>query len=205
MAMHYEHFEQPLEGIFRDGIPAPVLRAFAPLLQAVPNVNRATMASSKCWWWKGNPVKCVDEDVNLVSAYMQTCEGSFRLCPQQSATLLKCHQTEPAKAMWWCREEEWEWRTCLTDKTGIKFWPYSNAPRGAPWSNGGQTEDFHLEDRTHFIEGSTDWMQRQHLATMRAKQLEEQATRKTWNDEKMFAVESTEITVRPPSLSPHVV
>ncbi|RNF25790.1 uncharacterized protein Tco025E_02001 [Trypanosoma conorhini] len=178
-----DQFKQPLEGIFRDGIPAPVLRAFAPLYQALPSLQDAVTSSRNCYYWRANPLKCVEEDVQTVTSFMQASEASFRLCPQQSATLLKCHMTEPARALFFCRDEEWEWRTCLMDQTGIRFWPYANAPVGAPWSNGGQTEDFHLEDR-FFYENFSWWRRKAAMLAVRRRELEVQAQRKYWLDEK---------------------
>lgn len=174
-----EEYEKPLEGIFRDGIPAPVLRAFAPLYQALNSLQDKINDSRDCYYWRANPVKCLDEDVTTVTGFMQASEASFRLCPQQSATLLKCHMTEPARAVYFCRDEEWDWRTCLMDQTGIRFWPYANAPSGAPWSNGGQTEDFHLEDR-FFFENFAWWRRRAAMMALRERELIMLSERKHW-------------------------
>lgn len=174
-----EQFEQPLEGIFRDGVPNCVLRAFAPLYQALANISEASQASRDCYFWRGNPLKCVDEDIRTVTAFMQASEGAFRLCPQQSASLLKCHQTEPCRAMFFCRDEEWEWRTCLMEKAGVRFWPYANKPNRAKFSNGGQTENFHLEDR-HFFTYFSFWQRKEILASMRARELETIQQRRNW-------------------------
>ncbi|KAH9589424.1 hypothetical protein LSM04_008830 [Trypanosoma melophagium] len=193
-----DQFKQPLEGIFRDGIPAPVLRAFAPLYQALPSLQEAVSASRDCYYWRANPLKCVDEDVQTVTAFMQASEASFRMCPQQSATLLKCHMTEPAKALFFCRDEEWEWRTCLMDQTGIRFWPYANAPVGAPWSNGGQTEDFHLEDR-FFYENFSWWRRKAAMLAVRQRELEVQAQRKHWlNEQNQSSGEGSKQSLMPP-------
>ncbi|RNF11253.1 hypothetical protein TraAM80_01041 [Trypanosoma rangeli] len=94
-----DQFKQALEGIFRDSIPAPVLRAFAPLYQALLSLQDAVTSSRNCYYWRANPLKCVEEDVQTVTSFMQASEASSRLCPQQSATLLKCHMTEPARAL----------------------------------------------------------------------------------------------------------
>lgn len=177
-----ENFEQPLEGIFRDGIPAPVLRALAPLYQAIPSLQQKVAESRNCYYWRPNILKCVDEDVATVTAFMQASEASFRLCPQQSATLLKCHMTEPARAIYFCRDEEWEWRSCLMDQTGVRFWPYANAPIGAPWSNGGQTEDFHVEDRFMF-DNMGWWRRKATVLAVRRRELEIQSERKHWKDD----------------------
>ncbi|CUG91841.1 Hypothetical protein, putative [Bodo saltans] len=174
-----DQFTQPLEGIFRDGIPAPVLRALAPLYQAIPSLQKKVEEARDCYYWRANPMKCLDHDVDVVTAFMQASEASFRLCPQQSSTLLKCHLTEPAKAMYFCRDEEWEWRSCVMDKTGTRFWPYANAPVGATWSNGGQTEDFHLEDR-FFYENFSWWRRKAAMLALRHREMEVQSQRKHW-------------------------
>eukprot|EP00759_Apiculatamorpha_spiralis_P048228 PhF_6_TR43541/c0_g1_i1/m.66847 len=166
-----EHFNQPLEGLFRDGIPATVLRSLAPLYQAIPRVQEAVATSRDCYFWRSSPLKCVDEDIATVTAFMQASETSFRLCPQQSATLLKCHGTEPGHAFFFCRDEEWEWRSCLMERTGVRFYPYANAPRSSTFSNGGQTEDFHLEDR-HYYTNFAFWKRKQSLASVRERELE---------------------------------
>ncbi|KAG8348500.1 hypothetical protein ERJ75_000933900 [Trypanosoma vivax] len=199
-----DQFTRPLEGIFRDGIPAPVLRAFAPLYQALPSLQDAVSASRDCYYWRANPLKCVEEDVQTVTAFMQASEASFRLCPQQSATLLKCHMTEPARALFFCRDEEWEWRTCLMDQTGLRFWPYANAPIGAPWSNGGQTEDFHLEDR-FFYENFSWWRRKAAMLAVRRRELEVQAQRKHWVEEQRQGsggVEKQSLAPPKPTLAP---
>ncbi|CBH16461.1 uncharacterized protein TEOVI_000511200 [Trypanosoma equiperdum] len=192
-----DQFTKPLEGIFRDGIPAPVLRAFAPLYQALPSLQDAVSASRDCYYWRANPLKCVEEDVQTVTSFMQASEASFRLCPQQSATLLKCHMTEPARALFFCRDEEWEWRTCLMDQTGIRFWPYANAPIGAPWSNGGQTEDFHLEDR-FFYENFSWWRRKAAMLAVRRRELEVQTQRKHWLDEQCQKDTEGKLSLVPP-------
>jgi hypothetical protein len=174
-----DNFEQPIEGVFRDGIPGPVLRAFAPLYQALPALNMANNSSRDCYFWRANPLKCVDEDVKTVTMYVQASEASFRLCPQESASLLKCHQTEPSRALFFCRDEEWEWRTCLMDKTGVRFWPYANAPRQARWSNGGQTEDFHMEDR-HYYTNFSFWKRKAASMAMREREMEVVQHRRNW-------------------------
>lgn len=174
-----QEFEKPLEGIFRDGIPAPLLRALAPLYQALPALQTKVEHARDCYYWRANPIKCVEQDVEVVTGFMQASEASFRLCPQQSSTLLKCHMTEPAKALFFCRDEEWEWRSCLMDKTGVRFWPYANAPVGASWSNGGQTEDFHLEDR-FFYENFSWWRRKAAMLAIRHRELEVQTQRKHW-------------------------
>eukprot|EP00796_Vickermania_ingenoplastis_P013477 gene13477-9285_t len=166
-----DQFEAPLEGIFRDGIPAPVLRAFAPLYQALPSLQEKIAAARNCYYWRANPHKCSDEDVDVVSGYMKASEASFRLCPQASATLLKCHMTEPARAVFFCRDEEYEWRSCLMDSTGIRFFPYANAPVGASFSNGGQSEDFHLEDR-FLLENMSWWRRKAGVMAVRQRELE---------------------------------
>ncbi|EPY39823.1 hypothetical protein AGDE_04105 [Angomonas deanei] len=165
-----DQFEKPLEGIFRDGIPAPVLRAFAPLYQAIPSLQKKVEASRDCYYWRAMPFRCLDEDIDTTTGYMQASEASFRLCPQQSATLLKCHMTEPARAVFFCRDEEWEWRTCLMDQTGIRFFPYANTPVGASWSNGGQTEDFHLEDRFFYLD-QAGWRRQAAVMAIRQREL----------------------------------
>lgn len=200
-----EHFEQPLEGIFRDGIPAPVLRAFAPLYQAIPSLQDKVMTSRDCYYWRASPFKCLDEDVDTVTAYMQASESAFRLCPQQSATLLKCHMTEPSRAVYFCRDEEWEWRSCLMDQTGIRFWPYANAPIGAPWSNGGQTEDFHLEDRFYY-ETFSFWRRKQAMLALRRRELEIGAERKNWlkDNQDNSSLEIPKPTLAPIGISPRV-
>lgn len=177
-----EQFDAPLEGIFRDGIPAPVLRAFAPLYQAIPSLQDKVSQARNCYYWRANPHKCADEDVAVVKGFMQASEASFRLCPQASATLLKCHMTEPARAVFFCRDEEWDWRSCLMDLTGIRFFPYANAPIGAPWSNGGQTEDFHLEDR-FLLENMSWWRRKAGVLAIRERELEIQANRRKWREE----------------------
>lgn len=174
-----EAYEQPLEGIFRDGIPGAVLRAFAPLYQAIPSLQVTVNGSRDCYFWRSNPLKCVEEDVRTVSAFMQASEASFRLCPQQSASLLKCHQTEPGKAIFFCRDEEWEWRACLMDKTGVRFWPYTNAPRGARWSNGGQTEHYHVEDR-HYYSNFSMFKRKCASQAMRHREMELIKHRRNW-------------------------
>lgn len=174
-----EAFSQPLEGIFRDGIPGPILRAFAPMYQAIPALQEKANSSRDCYFWRSSPLKCVDEDVAVVTTYMQASEASFRMCPQQSANLLKCHSTEPAKALFFCRDEEWEWRSCLMDKTGIRFWPYTNAPRGARWSNGGQTEHFHIEDR-HYYANFSMWKRKVASQALKTRELEIIQHRKNW-------------------------
>lgn len=176
-----EQFDAPLEGIFRDGIPAPVLRAFAPLYQALPSLQEKVAEARNCYYWRANPHRCSDQDVDVVSAYMKASEAAFRLCPQASATLLKCHMTEPARAVFFCRDEEWDWRSCLMDLTGIRFFPYANAPVGAPWSNGGQTEDFHLEDR-FLLENMSWWRRKAGVMAVRERELEIQANRKKWRE-----------------------
>ena len=176
-----EHYEQPLEGIFRDGIPGPVLRAFAPLYQAVPRLQQAVEASRDCYFWRSNPLKCVDEDVQTVTRFMQVSEAGFRLCPQESANLLKCHATEPGKALFWCRDEEWEWRSCLMDKTGVRFFPYANAPRQARFSNGGQTEEFHLEDR-HFHTNFSFWKRKASVMAIREREMDTIRHRRYWRE-----------------------
>ena len=181
MPLKAEEFQQPLEGLFRDGIPAPVLRAFAPLYQVVPFVAQAVQNARDCYFWRANPMRCLDQDVDVVVAYSQASEASFRLCPQQSATLLKCNLTEPARATFFCRDEEWEWRSCLMDKTGIHFRPYANVPMGSGWSNGGQTEDFHVEDRVYY--SLNGMMQRKHIMNaVRERDLEIHRERKNWRD-----------------------
>ncbi|EPY33852.1 hypothetical protein STCU_01914 [Strigomonas culicis] len=129
---------------------------------------------------------------------MQASEASFRLCPQQSATLLKCHMTEPARAVFFCRDEEWEWRTCLMDQTGIRFFPYANAPTGAPWSNGGQTEDFHLEDR-FFYENFSWWRRKAAMMAVRQRELEVQRDRVHWQDEQR---NGTSVSRSKPTIAP---
>jgi len=176
-----EHYEQPIEGLFRDGIPGPVLRAFAPLYQALPSVQKAVEASRDCYFWRSNPLKCVDEDVQTVTKFMQASESSFRLCPQESASLLKCHQTEPARAVFFCRDEEWEWRACLMDKTGVRFWPYANAPRQARFSNGGQTEDFHMEDR-NFYTNFSFWKRKAASMALREREMDVVRHRRYWKE-----------------------
>lgn len=194
-----ENFEQPLEGIFRDGIPAPVLRALAPLYQALPNLQSRVEDSRDCYYWRANPFKCLDQDVATITAFMQASEASFRLCPQQSATLLKCHMTEPARAVYFCRDEEWEWRGCLMDQTGVRFWPYANAPIGAPWPSGGQTEDFHLEDR-FIYENFSWWRRKASLLAIRRRELEMVAQRKHWRSE--TAEDDSSIEYPKPTLAP---
>lgn len=174
-----DEFVKPLEGIFRDGIPAPVLRALAPLYQAIPSLQNKVEYARDCYYWRANPMKCLEQDEEVVGAFMQASEASFRLCPQQSSTLLKCHMTEPAKAIFYCRDEEWEWRSCLMDKTGIRFWPYANAPVGSAWSNGGQTEDFHLEDR-YFYENFSWWRRKSAMLALRSREIEIASERKHW-------------------------
>ena len=164
-------FNEPLEGLFRDGIPSSVLRAFAPLYQALPAVTNASHASRDCYFWRSNPLKCVDEDISTVTAYMKASEAAFRLCPQQSASLLKCHLTEPGHPLFFCRDEEWEWRACLMDRTGVRFFPYANTPRFTTMSNGGQTEDFHLEDR-HYYTNFAFWKRKNSIAAVRERELE---------------------------------
>lgn len=193
-----DQFERPLEGIFRDGIPAPVLRALAPLYQALPSLQKLIENARDCYYWRANPMKCLDQDVALVTGYMQASEASFRLCPQQSSTLLKCHMTEPTKALYFCRDEEWEWRTCLMDKTGVKFFPYANAPVGASWSNGGQTEDFHLEDR-FFYENFSWWRRKAAMLAIRQREIEVQHQRKHWNE---GGSDSTSLAPPKPTLAP---
>ena len=193
-----DQFEKPLEGIFRDGIPAPVLRSLSPLYQALPSLQKLIENARDCYYWRANPMKCLDQDVSLVTGYMQASEASFRLCPQQSSTLLKCHMTEPTKALYFCRDEEWEWRTCLMDKTGIKFFPYANAPVGASWSNGGQTEDFHLEDR-FFYENFSWWRRKAAMLAIRQRELEVQHQRKHWNE---GGTDSTSLVPPKPTLAP---
>lgn len=193
-----QEFEQPLEGIFRDGIPAPVLRALAPLYQALPNLQKKVESARDCYYWRANPAKCLEQDVEVVTGFMQASEASFRLCPQQSSTLLKCHMTEPVRALYFCRDEEWEWRSCLMDKTGARFWPYANAPVGAPWSNGGQTEDFHLEDR-FFYENFSWWRRKAAMLSIRHRELEIQAQRKHWMDAK---TDTTNFSFPEPTLAP---
>lgn len=166
-----EQFDVPLEGIFRDGIPAPVLRAFAPMYQALPSLQRHVEEARNCYYWRANPHRCSDQDVKVVEGFMKASETAFRLCPQQSATLLKCHMTEPSRAVYFCRDEEWEWRSCLTDQTGIRFFPYANAPVGAPYSNGGQTEDFHLEDR-FLLENMCWWRKKAGMLAVKERELE---------------------------------
>jgi len=176
-----DHFNQPLEGIFRDGIPAPVLRAFAPLYQGLPRVQNAVANYRDCHYWRANRFKCLDEDVAVMTVFTQVSEGAFRLCPQQCATLLKCTLTEPSRSLFFCRDEEWEWRSCLTDKAGVTFRPYANAPLGAPFSNGGQTEDFHVEERC-LIE-SMHISRRNHLVNaIRKHELDAVKDRKKWLD-----------------------
>lgn len=196
--MSLAEYEQPLEGIFRDGIPAPVLRALAPLYQALPSLQRKVEGARDCYYWRANPMRCLEQDIDVVTGFMQASEAAFRLCPQQSSTLLKCHMTEPAKALFFCRDEEWEWRTCLMDKTGVRFWPYANAPVGACWSNGGQTEDFHLEDR-FFYENFSWWRRKAAMLALRSRELEVQAQRKHWNENG----EETMVLAHPkPTLAP---
>jgi hypothetical protein len=178
----YDEFSKPLEGIFRDGIPAPVLRAFAPLYQVLPHVQQAAQNAKDCYFWRGNLMRCLDQDMDCVIAYSQASEAAFRLCPQQSATLLKCLLTEPAHATFFCRDEEWEWRSCLMDKTGVHFRPYANVPMGAIFSNGGQTEDFHIEDRQ--LVALELVLQRQNtIQAMRHRELAATRERKNWLDD----------------------
>ncbi len=176
-----EEFAQPLEGIFRDGIPAPILRAFAPLYQIVPYTMQAVTNAKDCYFWRANPMRCLDQDLDVVVSYAQATEASFRLCPQQSATLLKCNLTEPARATFFCRDEEWEWRSCLMDKTGIHFRPYANAPMNSGWSNGGQTEDFHVEDR-QFMAYNGMLQRKAYVNAVRKRELEHNRERKNWRD-----------------------
>lgn len=187
-----DQFEQPLEHIFRDGIPAPVLRAFAPLYQAVPYVQQAVDAARDCYFWRSNPLKCVDQDVAVVTRFQQVSETSFRLCPQQSATLLKCHLTEPVTSLFFCRDEEWEWRSCLADKTGIRFAPYANAPSYAAFSNGGQTEDYHVEDR-FYGENFSWWRRKAALTAVRERELMNAHHRENWVPDEVTVAEGAQI------------
>ncbi len=201
-----EHYEQPLEGLFRDGIPGPVLRAFAPMYQALPSVQEAVQASRDCLFWRSNPLKCIDEDVSTVTRFMQASEASFRLCPQESASLLKCHATEPARALFFCRDEEWEWRSCLMDKTGIRFWPYANAPRLARWSNGGQTEEFHMENR-HYYTRWAFWNRKSAAQAFREREMELLQQRMNWRDngEDATQVSPTKPVLRPTNVAKDAV
>lgn len=196
-----ENFEQPLEGLFRDGIPGPVLRAFSPLYQAVPFLQNNVTGSRDCYFWRANPLKCIDEDIKTVTSFMQVSEAAFRLCPQESANLLKCHATEPARALFFCRDEEWEWRTCLMDKTGVRFWPYANAPRQARWSNGGQTEDFHMEDRHHYTKWAF-WNRKAAAAAFREREIEQIQARVNWREsgEDATSIAHAKPTLRPANL-----
>lgn len=201
-----EHFEQPLEGLFRDGIPATVLRAFAPLYQALPGIQTAAQSSRDCYYWRANPLKCVDEDVKTVTTFMQASEASFRLCPQESANMLKCHSTEPVRALFFCRDEEWEWRSCLMDKTGVRFWPYANNPRYARFSNGGQTEDFHIEDRHYYTNFS---LHKRKISTqaLRDREMEVVQFRRNWRADGTDATDLAhpKATLRPSNLPKNII
>jgi len=201
-----DQYEQPLEGLFRDGIPAPVLRAFAPMYQAIPRVQKAVERARDCQFWRASPLKCVDEDLSVVTSFMQASETSFRLCPQESASLLKCHHTEPQYQLFWCRDEEWDWRSCLMEKTGIRFWPYANAAKQVRFSGGGQTEDFHMEDR-HFTTQFSLWGKKAASGALRDRELEMSQHRKAWQLKDGKTYDATFLdqpvpTVRPANLPP---
>ena len=198
-----EKFEQPLEDIFRDGIPQPVLRAFGPLFASLPGVQKAILQARACYSRQSDVARCVDYDTNLVTKYMQASEASFRMCPQQSSTLLKCIATEVGKAYFFCRDEEREWRTCLSDQTGLHWIPYANAPRGAPWSNGGQTEDFgEAEAQVLFIQHL--WHRNAVDAGMRRRELEAGRERRKWLESKGGGDPHDSTTLQRPQAMPTI-